>query len=95
MIEKRTLVLPSYQQTRGMKFVESGVEFYSYRTGILRYIRISADGLCGFQANHGAATYCAFTLDGTLKNAKGKTIRFRTERAAARAAVTAANDLGR
>lgn len=88
MTVETTYVEPTYQRTRANHTPIDGVKFFSYTTGIQRYARISEDGQI-IVSSHGQhrSTYGASVLGhGALQRA-GKSIRFRTQEGAARAAI--------
>jgi hypothetical protein len=64
------------------------VQFFSYRTGVSRYARISEDGQIKVQRDHNRATYGAQVIGhGLICTTSGKGKRFQTSEAAARAAI--------
>lgn len=83
-----TFIKPGYRKTSAGHKPIDGVQFHSYRVGILRYMRISADGQIMTQANHRSSAYSGYVIGhGAILNNTGKTKRFQSEIAAARAAV--------
>lgn len=89
MSEKTTFIQPGYRRTSAGHKPIDGVQFHSYHTGILRYARISEDGQIMTAAHHRASTYEAAVIGhGYLRGPDGKkTKRFRTQDAAALAAI--------
>lgn len=83
-----TYINPNYRKTSAGHKPIDGVQFHSYVCGILRYCRISADGQIMTQANHRSDTYSGYVIGhGAILNKNGKTKRFMSQIAAARAAV--------
>ena len=89
MSDTTTYVRDWYRRTSAVHRLVDGIQFHSYRTGILRYARISEDGQIMTSAIGGdASTYEAAVIGhGRLLGKSGKVKRFRTQDAAASAAV--------
>lgn len=89
MSDITTYVKDWYRRTSGGGRHIDGIQFHSYSTGILRYARISEDGQIMTSAIGGdASTYEAAVIGhGHLLGKSGKVKRFRTQDAAARAAI--------
>ena len=85
----KTFVKADYRRTGASHQPIDGVQFHSYRTGIARYARISADGQIIVQDNgHHRSTYNAAIIGhGPLLSRSGRPTRFLTQGAAMRAAV--------
>lgn len=84
-----TFVLPGYRRTSAGHKPIDGVQFYSYVFGILRYCRISEDGqIITISARSHSSTYTASVIGyGPILGADGNPKRFRTQDAAALAAI--------
>jgi hypothetical protein len=90
MSEETTFIRPGYRRTSAGHSPVDGVQFHSYSTGVLSYARISEDGQIFVADNgHHRHSYGAAVIGhGPLKNDKtGKSIRFRSQMAATKAAV--------
>ena len=89
MSEETTFIRPEYQRTSAGHKPIDGVQFFSYTTGILRYARISEDGQIITASHTRGSTYEAAVIGrGYLRGPDGKkTKRFRSQDAAARAAI--------
>lgn len=85
---EKTYIRPGYRRTSAGHAPVDGVQFFSYRTGINQYARISEDGQIMTYRPSYTTTYSASVIGiGTLRNESGKYIRFRSESAAAKAAI--------
>jgi hypothetical protein len=83
-----SFVRPDYRKTSAGHALIEGVQFHSYSVGVLMYARISADGKIMTRRNYGRDTYSAAVIGhGAICNAAGKPKAFRTQDAAARAAI--------
>lgn len=83
-----TFIQPGYRRTSAGHSPVDGVQFFSYSIGVLIYARISEDGAIMTKRNHGRDTYRAAVIGhGAICNAAGRPKAFRTERAAALAAI--------
>lgn len=87
-----TFIDPSYRRTSHGHRKIDGVQFNSYRTGILSYAHISSDGQIMVRTANahrdGAPTYSANVIGhGYIKSNSGRPKRFRSEEAAYRAGV--------
>ena len=94
-ITPATLVRPEYQKTSAGHAPTDGVEFFSYRTGIGRYARISEDGQIKVQRGYNRSTYGAEIVGyGTICTKSGRPKRFHTQEAATMAAIKIWRGLG-
>lgn len=85
-----TFVEPGYHKTSAVHKPVDGVQFFSYRTGISRYARISENGQIWVADNgfHRSTYGASIVGHGQLKNEKtGKPTRFHTQEGALTAAV--------
>jgi hypothetical protein len=83
-----TLIRPEYQKTSAGHTPTDGVKFFSYRTGIGRYARISEDGQIKVQRGYNRSTYCAEVIGhGDICTKSGMPKRFHSQESAAMAAI--------
>lgn len=84
-----TYIRPGYRRTSAGHKPIDGVQFHSYSTGILQYARISEDGqIITASSRRSSSTYTAAVIGhGMLNGEGGKPKRFRSQDAAARAAI--------
>lgn len=84
-----TFVDPKIMRECSGRRIVAGVTFVSYSTGINRYVQISADGQLMTQANNDLTHYYGYVLGHgpALSKTTGKAKKFRTQAAAARAAI--------
>jgi hypothetical protein len=87
--EPTSYIRPEYRRTSAGHKPIDGVQFYSYRTGISRYARISEDGQIMTRANARDSGYNAYVIGhGPVIAANGVAARrFQSQDAAALAAI--------
>lgn len=86
--ERTTFIEPGYTKTGAGHKPIDGVQFYSYRTGIQQYCRISQDGQIITRSSPRLSTYSVNVIGhGFALNKAGAVRRFRSQDAAAREGV--------
>lgn len=88
MTDETTFIRPGYQRTSGAPRTVDHIAFFPYRTGILRYARITEDGQIKVTRNHNTTTYTAAVIGcGPIYDGNTSPKRYRTEGAAMQAAI--------